>query len=293
MKRRKSRLCFRLGYSILLLVLLVVAGISKTIVAQDQAQNGKHELQESGTMLFKGQKQLYLEPLDSLGRAPLAHIQLRDQDEPKQKRKVRLKYNPVGWHNYKLYYGDGSRQAWLMNRGHLVGYQFSGLEETAENIVPMTGWLNKGQYVGMDRGNNQSILFYEAKLDNWVANHPNYWLDYQVRAIYSGDELIPRQIELQYAGLDSSGQIMTIQLGSDREVVDIYGVTRVTLDNTSPNALINYLDGTASGTVLSAQGQDIQASAQETYGQSSSSSQAASQFASPEQTLPQETGSED
>lgn len=194
MKRGRIRVFVKLSYAFLFLVLLVVSGMSSTVDARVQAQNDKHELQESGVMLFKGQKQLYLEPLDTLGRASLAHIQLRDQDEPKQKRKARLNYNPVGWHNYKLYYGDGSRQAWLMNRGHLVGYQFSGLEETAENIVPMTGWLNKGQYVGMDKGNNQSILFYEAKLDNWVANHPNYWLDYQVRAIYSGDELIPRKL---------------------------------------------------------------------------------------------------
>ncbi|MGT2958321.1 hypothetical protein [Streptococcus bovimastitidis] len=84
---------------------------------------------------------------------------------------------------------------------------------------------------------------------------------------------------------------MTIQLGSDREEVDIYGVTRVLLENASPNAVINYLDGTANGTVLSAQGQSVQASAQESYGESSSS-QGVSQFASPDQSSPQQAGSE-
>lgn len=30
-----------------------------------------------------------------------------------QKRESKLTYDPVGWHNYKFFYGDGKKEAWL------------------------------------------------------------------------------------------------------------------------------------------------------------------------------------
>ena len=85
------------------------------------------------------------------------------------------------------------------------------------------------------------------------SHHPNYWLDYQVKAIYQGDELIPRQVELQYVGIDQEGQLLQISLGGDKESVDAYGITKVVLENQSPNATINYVDGKAQGLVAKAQ----------------------------------------
>ena len=82
-----------------------------------------------------------------------------------------------------------------------------------------------------------------------MANHPNYYLDYKVTPIYQKDELIPRQIELQYVGIDENGKLLGIKLGGSKEKVDQYSVTHVVLDNVSANAEINYLDGTAKNTV--------------------------------------------
>ena len=113
----------------------------------------------------------------------------------------------------------------------------------------MTAWLNSGNYKGTDEGNQSGMLYYENRLDNWLALHPNYWLDYKVTAIYSGDELLPRQVELQYVGIDSSGNLLEIKLGGDKETLDSQGVTHDVLDNQSPNAEINYADGTATNTV--------------------------------------------
>ena len=84
-----------------------------------------------------------------------------------------------------------------------------------------------------------------------MANHPNDYLDYKVTPIYQDDELIPRQIELQYVGIDENGTLLEIKLGGTKEKVDQYSVTHVVLDNVSANAEINYLDGTATNTVES------------------------------------------
>ena len=83
-------------------------------------------------------------------------------------------------------------------RGHLIGNQFSGLDDEKRNLISMTDWLN----AGTDNTNQESMLYYEKCLDSWLANYPNYYLDYKVTPIYQKDELIPRKIELQYVGIN-------------------------------------------------------------------------------------------
>ena len=225
------------------------AKVPEAKVEQTQAKFDEKLFKEAGLLPFKNEKQLELGELDSKNRATGAHIQLKDSDEPTEKRDSKLTYDPVGWHNYKFFYGDGREEAWLMSRGHLIGYQFSGLNDEKRNLVPMTNWLNAGNYSGTDEHNQSSILYYENRLDSWLANHPNYYLDYKVTPIYQNDELIPRQIGLQYVGIDENGKLLEIKLESSKEKVDKYSVTHVVLDNVSANAEINYFDGTAKNLV--------------------------------------------
>lgn len=225
------------------------AKVSEAKVEQTQAKFDEKLFKEAGLLPFKNEKQLELGELDSKNRATGAHIQLKDSDEPTEKRASKLTYDPVGWHNYKFFYGDGREEAWLMSRGHLIGYQFSGLNDEKRNLVPMTNWLNAGNYSGTDEYNQSSMLYYENRLDSWLDNHPNYYLDYKVTPIYQKDELIPRQLELQYVGVDENGKLLEIKFESSKEKVDKYSVTHVILDNVSANAEINYLDGTAKNLV--------------------------------------------
>ena len=232
------------------------AKVSEAKVEQTQAKFDEKLFKEAGLLPFKSEKQLELGELDSKNRATGAHIQLKDRDEPTEKRDSKLTYDPVGWHNYKFFYGDDREEAWLMSRGHLIGYQFSGLNDEKRNLVPMTNWLNAGNYSGTDEYNQSSMLYYENRLDSWLANHPNYYLDYKVTPIYQKDELIPRQIELQYVGIDENGKLLEIKLESSKEKVDKYSVTHVILDNVSANAEINYLDGTAKNLVEDAKAKE-------------------------------------
>lgn len=253
--------------SVVLLSLLTTVGCSKNkekvkvaepvtteaVTTEQTKQDNTKLYKDAGLLTFKNERQLELGELDSKSRATYAHIQLKDSDEPKEKREAKLTFDPVGWHNYKFYYGDGTKKAWLMNRGHLVGYQFSGLNDEGRNLVPMTAWLNTGAFTGTDDKNQSSMLYYENGLDSWLANHPNYYLDYKVTAVYKDNELIPRQIILQYVGIDQDGKLLEIKLGSSKEKIDKYSVTHVTLENVSENAEINYADGTAKNTVKSAE----------------------------------------
>ncbi|MEN4384459.1 DNase Mf2, partial [Streptococcus pyogenes] len=129
--------------------------------------------------------------------------------------------------------------------GHLVGYQFCGLNDEPRNLVTMTAWLNTGAYSGANDSNPEGMLYYENRLDSWLALHPDFWLDYKVTPIYSGNEVVPRQIELQYVGIDSSGELLTIRLNSNKESIDENGVTTVILENSAPNINLDYLNGTA------------------------------------------------
>ena len=196
---------------------------------------------------FKKEKQLVLGDLDKLERSTSAHIQLNIKDKPKAKREPKISVDPVGWHNYKMPIDDSesAKEAWLMNRGHLVGYQFSGLDNELRNLTPMTALLNTGSLSDMDSSNQTAMLFYENNLADWINAHPNDWLDYKVTPIYQGDELIPRQVELQYAGIKSDGTLMKISFGTEQEKMDEEGVTHVILENTSPNAKIDYATGNA------------------------------------------------
>jgi DNA-entry nuclease len=123
---------------------------SKENSSKSSSESSKAESKTSsvatnaGVLSFTGQRQMQMGNLDSLRRATWSHIQLQDKDEPTVKRAPQLNYDPVGWHNFKFYYGDGTRQAWLMSRGHLVGYQFSGLNDEPRNLVPETAWFNAG-----------------------------------------------------------------------------------------------------------------------------------------------------
>lgn len=203
------------------------------------------DYQSLNLLPFNGSKQIVLGEFDHLGRATSAHIQLQDKDEPKKRREPRIKYNPVGWHNYKMSYGNQGKKSWLFNRGHLIGYQFSGLTDEGKNLVPLTAWTNSGNYKGMDDSNIEGMIYYEKRLDSWLATHPNFWLDYKVTPVYTNDELVPRKLILHYVGLDETGNFISIKFGSPKETLDGYGITTVILDNYSKNATIDYLKGTA------------------------------------------------
>ncbi|MGO0154521.1 DNA/RNA non-specific endonuclease [Leuconostoc mesenteroides] len=221
-------------------------------VAADSYRNDKLSGAEQHPLDFKDEKQLVLSDQDSQNRAVDAHIQLNYTDEPTAKQATKLNYNPVGWHNYKFKYKKANApigKSWLFNRGHLIGYQFSGLNDEAKNLVPETAYLNTGALKKSNASNKKAMLYYERGLTKWLRNNKSSRLDYQVTPMYGGNELLPRQIRLSYVGYSNSGEKVKISLNSYREEDGNDDATVVYLNNNSSNAIINYADGTAKNTL--------------------------------------------
>lgn len=186
--------------------------------------------------------QFHMLPLDQYQRAQGSHIQLDKRQLPKEKRSAYLTVRPSGWHNYKYYY-EG-KTGWLFNRGHLVGYQFCGVNQAIGNMITQTAYVNQGSLNGMDDNNPKGQLFYENRLAYWIKNHPQDKLDYAVIPLYHEKELVPRQIKFYFVGFNKHGKKIRID--------GIDGLTRykgkeghLTLDNISPNAIIDYKTGRA------------------------------------------------
>lgn len=178
--------------------------------------------------------------LDTLGRSTYAHIQVTDSQEPGQngeKRNERINIDPAGWKNYKL---NGQ---WINDRLHLVGYQFSGLNDEPRNLVTGSAYLNRGtEGKGSDAKNEESMLYYEQQLDNWLRLHPNYKLDYYVAPQYEGNNKVPTSIYMQWVGLDQNNNQIAIKIGGKSKQIqgEIYGVT---LENKTPSYTLDHATG--------------------------------------------------
>ena len=221
-------------------------GTNTTTAQVEQSQNLPDSL-----LPFKREKQLVLGELDSYKRSTQAHIQLRYDDKPTEQRESKINVDPVGWHNFKFPIDYSGKEAWFMNRGHLVGYQFSGLNDELRNLTPMTAYLNTGSMTGTDEKNPVAMLFYEEKLAAWLKQNKNAWLDYRVTPLYTDSELIPRQVELQYAGISANGRLIPIRFNTSIEEVNEDGTTRVILNNDAPNGTLDYQTGLAQSTLQS------------------------------------------
>ncbi|WP_373750349.1 DNA/RNA non-specific endonuclease [Weissella soli] len=225
--------------------ILVISVLTSTVLLHTTPVNAATD----APLKYTTKKQLKLGNLDRYQRASTAHIQVSANQLPRLERTA-LTYNPIGWHNYHLSFDKNStKKAWLFDRGHLIGYELSGLNNVPRNLTIETHYLNAGSVNGLNANNINGMLFYENKLTTWVKNNPSYRLDYQVTPQYSGAELIPRHVRLTYVGYSNNGKLLAIKLGSSKEKRNSNGTTTVTLDNVSFNAKINYTTGTATGII--------------------------------------------
>ena len=178
--------------------------------------------------------------LDVYGRATWGHILVSDAQEPGQNglaREGKITVDPADWKNYKL---NGS---WVNDRTHTVGFQFGGVNSDKRVLTTAGAYLNRGTAgSGSNQDNPDSMLYYEQRLDSWLATHPNFKLDLYVQPIYEGTSGVVRQMYMQWIGIDNNNETIEINIGG-HSIVDGNGYSYVVLDNVFPDYNIDYQTG--------------------------------------------------
>lgn len=132
-----------------------------------------------------------LSSLDWLGRPQTANALLNLKlMPPSQKYQVRerLTIKTPGYHAIKT--GTNTTN-WLYNRSHLIGYQFTGLNNEAKNLITGTRQLNADSRV-----NAKSMVTYETEIADYLHQSKNNYVRYQVKPIYKNVELVPRGVHM-------------------------------------------------------------------------------------------------
>ena len=152
-------------------------------------------------------------------------------------REGKITVDPADWKNYKL---NGS---WVNDRTHTVGFQFGGVNSDKRVLTTAGAYLNRGTAgSGSNQDNPDSMLYYEQRLDSWLATHPNFKLDLYVQPIYEGTSGVVRQMYMQWIGIDNNNETIEINIGG-HSIVDGNGYSYVVLDNVFPDYNIDYQTG--------------------------------------------------
>lgn len=140
-----------------------------------------------------------LSSLDWLGRPQVANALLNLKLMPpsqKYKARERLTIKTPGYHAIKTGRNDTD---WLYNRSHLIGYQFTGLNNEAKNLITGTRQLNADS-----RANSKSMVTYETEIADYLHQSKNNYVRYQVTPVYKNVELVPRGVHMMAQSNDNT-----------------------------------------------------------------------------------------
>lgn len=158
---------------------------------------------------------------DWLGRPQQADALLNQEQMPTLKRK-KLTVKTPGYHVYRFNQND--QQDYLYNRSHLIGYQLTGLNNDARNLVTGTRAMNAIH----EYDNQGSMETFENQIASYLKQSPKHFVRYRVTPLYRNVERVPRGIEM-------AGQ----SVGDDQIKFHVY------IFNSQPGWQINYYTGTA------------------------------------------------
>lgn len=124
--------------------------------------------------------------LDRYNRVSAANALLNKSLMPKTERES-LDVDPTGWHNKKTSNG------WLYNRCHLIGYQLTGQNNNAKNLMTGTRSLN-----------DPEMTTYENEVADYVKANKNHYVRYRVTPVFRGKELVARGIHMEGQSIGSN-----------------------------------------------------------------------------------------
>ncbi len=130
-------------------------------------------------------------PLDSLGRCGVAYANIGTDLMPDDERGDISQIEPSGWHSVEYDCVDGG---YLYNRCHLIGYQLSGENANAENLITGTRYFNV-----------EGMLPFEEMVSDYVTE-TSYHVLYRVTPIYEGDNLVASGVRMEALSVEDGGE---------------------------------------------------------------------------------------
>ncbi len=128
--------------------------------------------------------------LDGLGRCTTAFANIGKDLMPAEKRGSIGEVKPTGWQTAKYDNVDGK---YLYNRCHLIGYQLTGENANAKNLITGTRYLNV-----------DGMLPFENMVADYIKETNNHVM-YRVTPVFSGDNLVASGVQMEAESVEDNG----------------------------------------------------------------------------------------
>lgn len=129
---------------------------------------------------------------DELGRCSTAEAMVGVETMPTDDREDISSVTPTGWAN-KRYDSNIVDGGWLYNRCHLIGFQLTGENDNAENLITGTRYLNI-----------DGMLPFENMIDDYVDESGNHVM-YRVTPVYEGNNLVADGVIMEAYSVEDAG----------------------------------------------------------------------------------------
>lgn len=153
--------------------------------------------------------------LDTAGRCGVTSACIGPETMPTEPRESISHIYPSGWNNVPYSFVDGE---YLYNRCHLIGFQLTGENDNALNLITGTRYMN-----------TEGMLPFENKVAAYIRETGNHVL-YRVTPDFADDELVARGVRIEAFSVEDNGAEICF---------DVYCY------NVQPGVLIDYTDGSS------------------------------------------------
>jgi DNA-entry nuclease len=130
-------------------------------------------------------------PLDYLGRCGPAYACLGRELMPTEERESISHVHPSGWQSVQYDIVDGGS---LYNRSHLIGFQMSGENDTEENLITGTRYMNA-----------HVMLPFENLVADYIRDTGNHVL-YRVTPVFEGSNLVASGLQMEALSMEDGGE---------------------------------------------------------------------------------------
>ncbi len=129
--------------------------------------------------------------LDSLGRCGIAIANIGVDLMPTEERKSIGQVKPSGWQTMKYDFVEGK---YLYNRCHLIGFQLTGENANAGNLITGTRYLNV-----------DGMLPFENMIADYIKETENHVL-YRVTPVFTGENLVADGVLIEAQSVEDDGE---------------------------------------------------------------------------------------